>query len=168
MRSARSILRLDRSQHRWKARLFRFGARGWRREHCTIQPSHGRLDISSDGDFALVTGIANCVRKIDLTTVMTTLAGLCDSGIAEHADGTGTAARFNQPFGITISPDESTAAISEFGSNVVRILTLLFGSCDNCWRSGRSWPHGWHWWRCTIRPTFWHRMGPHRILLDRR
>ena len=58
----------------------------------------------------------NKIRKIDLTTnIVTTLAG---SGLVGSADGTGTAASFDNPVGIT--SDGSSLFVTDFHQNRIR------------------------------------------------
>ncbi|MCB1302827.1 MAG: hypothetical protein KDK37_01035, partial [Leptospiraceae bacterium] len=58
----------------------------------------------------------NRIRKIEKSTgVVTTLAG---SGSSGSADGTGTAATFNNPFGITT--DGTFLYVSDAGGNLIR------------------------------------------------
>ena len=54
--------------------------------------------------------------------VVTTLAG---SGTAGSADGTGAAARFNSPNGVTIAPDGSTALV--VNDHAIRSIVLATG-----------------------------------------
>jgi DNA-binding beta-propeller fold protein YncE len=50
---------------------------------------------------------------------VTTLAG---SGSGTFADGTGSAASFNQPTGVAYSTDGSTIAVVDISNNRVRLI----------------------------------------------
>jgi sugar lactone lactonase YvrE len=62
----------------------------------------------------------NCIRKVDLnTTQVTTLAGVggcCSSG---NTDGTGTGARFKQPYGIAVDAN-GALYVGDQGNNLIR------------------------------------------------
>lgn len=72
------------------------------------------------------------LRKISPGGVVTTLAGL--AGAAGTVDGTGAAARFNQPVGVAVKADGSLIYVSEEAGHVVRqvtaagVVTTLAGS----------------------------------------
>ena len=58
---------------------------------------------------------------IDTSTgAVTTLAG---SGTFAFADGTGTAASFNPPAGVAVSPDGMTVYVADFANNRIRQVT---------------------------------------------
>jgi len=61
----------------------------------------------------------NCVRKISSGAVVTTLAG---SGTAGFSDGTGTAASFNDPQGITVDACDDVY-IADTNNNRIRKIT---------------------------------------------
>lgn len=63
---------------------------------------HGPLAVSVDGSGNVyVADFFNAtIRKIDLSGTVSTLAGL--AGMLGFTDGTGAAARFNQPYGLTV------------------------------------------------------------------
>ena len=81
------------------------------------------IAISPDSSFAIATDKSgHRVRRLMIATgVVTTLAG---NGTAGSADGVGTLASFNSPFGIAISPDVSYALIADQRSNRVRRIVL--------------------------------------------
>ena len=56
------------------------------------------------------------------TGVVTTLAG---SGVAGAADGTGTAATFNRPYGITT--DGTNLYVADTGNNKIRQIVIATG-----------------------------------------
>jgi hypothetical protein len=83
--------------------------------------------VSLFGDFALVTeSQTHRVLKLNLASLSSTvLAGRVSSG-AE--DGVGTAARFNWPLDIKISPDQSSALVCDQGNHAIRKISLLDSS----------------------------------------
>jgi len=60
-----------------------------------------------------------CIRKITPAGIVTTLAG---SGTPGFIDGTGTAAKFNLPFGITID-GSGNLYVGEINNNAIRKIT---------------------------------------------
>lgn len=66
---------------------------------------------------------ANCmIRKVTAAGVVSTLAGLFDpsTGLAGgRVDGTGTAARFSQPYGVTVDAND-TVYVADTGNNQIR------------------------------------------------
>ncbi|MDD5030654.1 MAG: hypothetical protein PHH58_14345, partial [Rhodoferax sp.] len=73
------------------------------------------VGITTDGTYLYVTGDAR-VRKISIATrAVTTLAG---SGTPGLTNATGTAAQFNEPFGITT--DGSSLFVADRVNNVIR------------------------------------------------
>ena len=65
---------------------------------------------------------ANCtIRKISINGLVTTLAG--SAGVSGSTDGTGSMARFNQPFGVAIDKYDNIY-VADFGNHVVRKLSL--------------------------------------------
>lgn len=91
----------------------------------TIAGIRSPYGITTDGAILYVTDGSNRIRKIDiLTSAVTTLAG---SGAFSSTDGTGTAASFYRPHGITISPDKSTLYVADSGTNVIRKVVISSG-----------------------------------------
>lgn len=80
--------------------------------------------ITTDGTNLYVSDVGNhSIRKIVIATgVVTTLAG---SGTAGSADGTGTAATFNQPNGITT--DNTNLYVADFLNNKIRKIVISTG-----------------------------------------
>ncbi|HSN74476.1 MAG TPA: hypothetical protein VL334_05185 [Anaerolineae bacterium] len=83
------------------------------------------IAISADGSFALVSDTGNhTVRRVSLPgAAVTTLAG--GVGQAGFADGTGSAARFDNLRNVGISPDGSYALLEDRYNTAVRRLDLL-------------------------------------------
>lgn len=82
------------------------------------------IAVSEDGAFALIADYSSAtIRRMDLATgLVTTIAGAFE----QHAtvDGVGTAARFNWPAGVAISPDGATALVVDDTHAVVRRIDL--------------------------------------------
>jgi DNA-binding beta-propeller fold protein YncE len=94
--------------------------------------------ISPDGSFALVADSGNnCVRRIQIATgAVTTLAGLTQG----YTDGVGTAAMFQEPYGVTISPDGSFALVADTYNHRVRRLAIATGVVTTLAGSGLGGP----------------------------
>ncbi len=68
-----------------------------------------------------VADIANhTIRKISATGVVTTFAG--SAGVSGNANGTGSAARFNSPYGLTIDA-QNNIYVSEYRGQTIRKIT---------------------------------------------
>ncbi len=102
----------------------------------TAATFNGPHDIATDGTSLYVTdSTSNTIRKIDIATgVVTTLAG--KAGVAGPSDGTGTAATFNEPLGITT--DGTNLYVTDAGNNTIRkinistrVVTTLAGSAGS-------------------------------------
>jgi sugar lactone lactonase YvrE len=66
----------------------------------------------------------NSIRQVVIATgVVTTLAG-STAGATGAVDATGTAARFNGPGGITITPDKSTLYVTDYNNGFIRKIDL--------------------------------------------
>jgi hypothetical protein len=63
---------------------------------------------------------SNTVRKVTAAGVVTTLAGLADSGGA--TDGTGTAARFGLPWSVAVD-GQGNVHVADFGNSTIRKVT---------------------------------------------
>lgn len=81
--------------------------------------------ITTDGTNLYVTDAGNrVIRQIVIATgVVTTLAG--QSGVAGNADGTGTAATFTNPWGITT--DGTNLFVSDWTSHLIRKIVIATG-----------------------------------------
>jgi DNA-binding beta-propeller fold protein YncE len=91
------------------------------------------IAISPDASWALVADWSNHrVRLLTIATgAVTTMAG----STSGYADGTGTLAKFNNPYAVAISPDGTFALVTEYGNQRVRrvvtgtgVVTTLAGS----------------------------------------
>jgi hypothetical protein len=82
--------------------------------------------VATDGtDLYVVDSGNSTIRKIVISTgVVTTLAG--SPGVTGGADGTGSAARFNGPRGITASG--TNLYVADFGNNTIRQIVIATGA----------------------------------------
>lgn len=83
--------------------------------------------VVSDGTNLYVVDSGNSIiRKIVITTGATsTLAG--KAGVTGSANGTGTAARFNNPSSIAINSGKTTLYVSDAGNNTIRSIDIASG-----------------------------------------
>jgi hypothetical protein len=83
-----------------------------------------KVGIAPNGLFALVADTNNyLIRHIVISTaIVTTLAGYPFSDGSD--DGIGTNARFDTPFGVSISPDNTIALITDSNNNLIRHLVI--------------------------------------------
>jgi sugar lactone lactonase YvrE len=76
----------------------------------------GAVAINSGNELFVADYSGSTIRKITLAGTVTTLAG--SPGIAGNIDGTGSAARFNQPFGVTVSGND--VFVADYSNHVIR------------------------------------------------
>src|SRR6266496_4278817 len=74
----------------------------------------------SSGNVYVADTVNNTIRQITPVGVVTTLAGL--AGIYGSADGTGSAARFNNPFGVA-TDSSGNVYVADSGNNTIRKIT---------------------------------------------
>ena len=81
------------------------------------------MTISHDGSTLYLADAGNNrIRKIDIASKqVSTLAG---NGNAGFTDGIGTAARFNYPYGIAFSPDDSTLYVGDYYMKALRKIDV--------------------------------------------
>ena len=77
------------------------------------------ITIDSNGNLYVVDTYNHSIRKVTQSGVVTTLAGNGSSGFA---DGTGSVARFNLPFGITIDSN-GNLYVGDSANNRIRMVT---------------------------------------------
>lgn len=77
------------------------------------------ITIDGNGNLYVADAGNNSIRKITSSGLVSTLAG----GPGGFADGTGTAAKFNYPFGITLDASNNLL-VSDLGNNRIRKVTL--------------------------------------------
>jgi len=92
--------------------------------------------ITTDGTSLYVSDSFNCtIRKIDIATAnVTTIGGSALSCITTN--GTGAAARFNSPYGITL--DSKNLYIADWGGHTIRQMVLATGVVTVLAGSGTS------------------------------
>jgi DNA-binding beta-propeller fold protein YncE len=90
---------------------------------------NGPAYITTDGNRLFVAdAYNNSIRQIVIENgAVTTLAG-STSGVAGAVDGTGTAARFFGPEGITITPDGTTLYVADYYNNTIRRIVIASGA----------------------------------------
>ena len=85
------------------------------------------VTLSANGVYALVSEGYQLIRQIIVSTAsVTTLAGM--GGVLGSANGRGTNARFNQPAGISISPDGVYALATERSNHLIRHIIISTAS----------------------------------------
>ncbi len=91
--------------------------------------------ISSDGSTVYVADSGNNrIRKIDIATqLVSTLAGNANKAFA---NGVGTSASFNNPFGLAVSPDGTTVYVADTGNNRIRRINVASQSVTTLAGSG--------------------------------
>lgn len=95
------------------------------------------IALTADDTFALITDSGNyTVRKLVLASgTVITLAG--SPSQAGNADGIGSAARFNFPYGIAVSADGSVAVVADNSNYTVRKLDVATGEVTTL--AGQVW-----------------------------
>jgi sugar lactone lactonase YvrE len=90
---------------------------------------NGPHQITTDGvNLYLTDFFNNSIRQIVIATgAVTTLAG-STAGTAGAVDASGTAARFNGPGGITITPDGTTLYVADFNNASIRKIVIATGA----------------------------------------
>ncbi|MDR2207715.1 MAG: DUF6519 domain-containing protein [Azoarcus sp.] len=81
---------------------------------------HG-IGIDKSGNLYVAEGGNHSIRKVTSKGVVTTIAG---NGTAGSADGTGTAARFNRPYGIIVDDDSGSLYVTDMGNYRIRKITF--------------------------------------------
>jgi hypothetical protein len=77
------------------------------------------LALDAAGNVYVADGVNNLIRKISPAGVVSTLAG---NGTAGNLDGTGTAASFNDPAGLTVDVT-GNVYVADANNNTIRKIT---------------------------------------------
>jgi len=78
--------------------------------------------VDINGNLFVADAEAHTIRFINLQTeTVVTLAG--SAGVSGASDGTGTAARFNTPQGLTIDATGTNVIVADTGNNLIRLVT---------------------------------------------
>jgi sugar lactone lactonase YvrE len=80
----------------------------------------GGIGVDASGNVYVADSANNTIRKITPGGVVTTLAGT--AGVAGSADGTGSGAKFNQPYGIAIDRS-GNVYVGDINNNTIRKVT---------------------------------------------
>ena len=79
------------------------------------------IDISPDGEYALIADSSNNqVRSLLISTALVSVFAGSPIGTSDHGDGVGNLATFNNPVGISISPDGKYALVADANNNLIR------------------------------------------------
>jgi prepilin-type N-terminal cleavage/methylation domain-containing protein len=103
----------------------------------------GGVAVDTSGVVYVADSKNNCIRKITSSGVVTTLAGTCasDNSTQGYADGTGAAAKFYSPSGVTVDA-AGTVFVSDQGNERIRkittagVVSTLAGSGVNSFADG--------------------------------
>jgi DNA-binding beta-propeller fold protein YncE len=82
------------------------------------------MSLSPDGSFVLICDrLNNLIRHLVLSTAsVTTFAGI--GLLANSTNGVGTIAKFNNPFGVSISSDGLFALVTDLGNQLIRHIVI--------------------------------------------
>jgi hypothetical protein len=128
------------------------------------------IDISPSGNFAVVSEyswMSNRLRKLDLSTTPVTTSLLAGSAAGGDSNGVGSNARFNQPDGVAVSPDESVCALADYANRKIRIIQLSTGLVSTLYTFSDTYPSRVQWARLqdyilvlTVSQRIWKLMYP--------
>ncbi len=93
--------------------------------------------IDAAGNTFVAEGGAHVIRRISANGVVTTLAGV--AGSAGYADGQGSAARFNVPWGIAVDPN-GTVYVADSENHVIRRISPAGMVSTHAGKSGVTGP----------------------------
>ena len=79
------------------------------------------LAVDSTGNIYVADEINNTIRKVTPSGTVTTLAG--SAGVVGKADGTGAAASFSIPNGVSVNPGTGDIYVADYGNMLIRKIT---------------------------------------------
>lgn len=79
------------------------------------------IAVDSSGNLYVADSSNHSIRKITSVGVVTTLAGT--AGLQGYTDGTGAAARFNEPFAIVVDNSTGNLFVADTSNNAIRKIT---------------------------------------------
>jgi len=105
---------------------------------CTITVTDTAGNVSSTltlSSFSVIEQMGGSIQgaELSLSTVVTTLAGTVDNG---SANGTGTSASFNYPYGITT--DGTNLYVADSGNHLIRKIVISTGAVTTLAGTGSS------------------------------
>jgi len=92
--------------------------------NATFNQPIGVAVIPSSGVIVVAERMGHRIRLITPSGVVTTLAG---SGTGTFADGTGTNASFNNPWGVAVNPSGNTIIVADNSNHCIRLVTYPGG-----------------------------------------
>lgn len=93
-----------------------------------IDPTDTYLYVTDTGN--------NRIRRVRITDGQTTL--VAGSGVAGYANGTGAAAQFNRPFGITIDSTGTNLYVADSNNSAIRKIVIATGQVTTVAGSGSA------------------------------
>jgi gliding motility-associated-like protein len=93
------------------------------------------IAIGAGGNIYISDKVDNVIKELAPSGKVTVLAG--NSSLTGFADGVGTAALFNNPYGITLD-DQSNLYVADYGNNLIRKINLSGYSIDKALPTGLS------------------------------
>ena len=113
--------------------LLHVSAAGRVRTVATCEECRG-IVLSPDGSVLFLAG-GHKIRRVEVATgAVTTLAGSGEEGDADGVD----AAQFNDPYGVTISPDGSALFVADFWNHKIRRVEVATGAVTTVAGSGEE------------------------------
>jgi len=104
---------------------------------CAYFNNPAGIAISPDNQYLYVTDTGNNrIRKVKISDGQTTL--IAGSGAAGYADGTGSAAKFNKPFGLTIDDVGEYLYVADTNNHRIRRIKISTGAVTTLAGSGNA------------------------------
>ncbi len=93
------------------------------------------IAIGASGNIYISDRVDNVIKELSPSGRITVLAG--SSNLTGFADGVGSAALFNNPYGITLD-DQSNLYVADYGNNLIRKINLSGYTIDKALPTGLS------------------------------